>query len=224
MGEGDLRDDAKATAMTEACLLAQVAENNLIEFDEDLHRYTFEGLEYPSVTRILKDLGLIDMSFYTEAGLNRGTAIHTAIEYLLDGDLDWSALDERIVPYVLAFETFQRTTGFRVTHSSPTACRLADTIYRYAGTFDFAGFLADEKTPYLVDIKTGAIEPWCALQTAAYARCVPTKPIHRAGLQLREDGTYRFHPYSDPNDERIFLSAVSVWWWKNRNGGANGNM
>ena len=76
----------------------------------------------------------------------------------------------------------------------------------------------------LLELKSGAIEPWVGLQLALQNECLP-KRLPRFALQLKPDGTYRLHEFKDPNDRNVALAAVALWHWKNNNlkGGSNGN-
>ena len=66
------------------------------------------------VTDVLRAAGLRDgMRFKSDAERKwyfaRGTAIHHATVLVDRGTLDWSTLDERIVPFVRAYEKFITT-------------------------------------------------------------------------------------------------------------------
>ena len=83
-------------------------------FDESEHKYYIGEMEVPSVTSILKDVGLIkDNGYYTEASRIRGKAIHAAIELHLKNNLDRDSLDPRILPYLDGFERFEEDTHFK---------------------------------------------------------------------------------------------------------------
>ena len=50
----------------------------VIKLDRETHTYT---PNLPSVTEILRSVGLIDATWYTEEARQRGTAVHLACEY-----------------------------------------------------------------------------------------------------------------------------------------------
>jgi hypothetical protein len=78
-------------------------------FDEKLHLYRNpKGTIVPSVTQIFTLLGFSDYSMIKPATLEwkrlYGGAVHSALEYLVAGDLDWDSLDEIIIPPVAGIE------------------------------------------------------------------------------------------------------------------------
>ena len=70
------------------------------------------------------------------------------------------------------------------------------------------------------DRKTGVPQRSTALQLAAYARCVGVRLRMEVGLN--GDGSYVRERdvtfYTSPLDEKIFLSALAVFNWKNGGG------
>lgn len=186
-----------------------------LTFDETAHRYTLDGRELPSVTRVLRDAGLIDCSapWFTEAVRDRGTFVHQAIALLVEGDLDWDTLDPGLVPYVQAFDRWRLDGGFIV-----EACelRLCDETLGYAGTADLLAKRWSGATgswvSYLIDVKCGAVPPSVGPQTAAYLRCLAHEGWRfRAVLNLRPDAAYRFDLLEDPEDEDDFLAALRLF-------------
>ena len=90
--------------------------------------------------------------------------------------------------------------------------------------------LADEPLPQLIgrssewaiiDLKTGAIQPWVALQLAAYvelAREAGSKSCKRYAVRISKNGKYsvKEFPVRDlRNDLGIFRAAVSIYYWRN---------
>lgn len=176
------------------------------------HRYWFDGRELIGVTATLKAVGLIDTEWFTEAAQLRGTYVHEACCLVDDNDL--GAIDPAIAPYVAAYETFLRDAKPDWAFIEQRVC---DPAMGYAGTLDRCGFLNGKWI--VADVKTGPESAWHSLQLAAYARLVPhasgLKP-DRYGLYLRADGTYRLRQFTNRNDERVFLAALSIAQWKQR--------
>ena len=192
-----------------------------LAFDAETHTYRLDGRVLPSVTQILKGAGLIDATWYTDESRTRGSYVHAAIE--MGDDLDLDTLDPVLVPYVQAWQTFLTQTG---------ACgfvkeqRIVDQTVGYAGTFDALLVLPGQRGTTLIDVKTGACPSWAPLQLAAYARAVvlglddDNLPLHRAVLELRADGTFRFiqiptNQYRE--DDKTWLAVVRVFQWKQQN-------
>lgn len=205
--------------------------------DEKEHIYKLDGRLLPSITDTLGDQGFVDYSFLSERDrpfyLRRGTAIAEATRLYDLGILDWKSLREIVEwngeqkPWNLgAMEAYLR---FREEFAEwePAAIEkpLYDPVYQYAGRpdrlFDTPSGLV------VVQIKKGKVERWVGLQTAAEARLFEQKSYgrikRRFGLELRSDGTFKakrdLTPFKDPNDIKIFLSALAVLKWKKIHGG-----
>jgi len=108
-----------------------------VEFDEESHVYTYQGNKLPSVTGILKDEGFIDDTWYTDWAREKGSHVHTAIEYDLAGELDeGDSFDDELRPYLAAFRKFMAESGFKVQRSEIPQM---STTYHYAGKSDLFG-------------------------------------------------------------------------------------
>lgn len=184
-----------------------------LQFDADCHRYSLDGVELPSVTTVLKDVGIIDTSkpWYTDHQRDRGKAIHAACEYIDSpdlGGLDWGSLDERITGYVRAWQTFLVESGAKVLNVEQ---QLHSPAYGFAGTVDRVLHWQGQRT--VVDIKTGQPGAWHSLQTAAY-QILDGYATARACVHLRDDGKFRVHvhPIRDAATDRArFLAALSTY-------------
>lgn len=181
-----------------------------LTFDSQSHRYFANGKPVLSVTQYLKLAGFVDDEWYTDEGRKRGQAVHVAIHYLNENDLDDSTLHSIVRPYVAAYRKFVAETGFvpcLIEH------RIYDDVYGYAGTLDVTGTWKLSDGLILPDYKTGAVADHVALQTAAYAACL-VKPHRRYALKLNQDGTYRLQEFKDPNDIKIFRAIVATVNWR----------
>ena len=60
------------------------------------------------------------------------------------------------------------------------------------------------------------------VQTAAYSAALPQdrrkKERRRYALQLKGDGTYRLHPFTERTDFDVFVSCLNLYGWKTRHG------
>lgn len=178
-----------------------------LTFSPDNHEYTLDGIVIPSVTQVLKESGLIDTTWYTDGGADRGTKVHQVLHYYDEGDLDLESVDDAIRGYHVAYAKFCCDSGFipeLIEH------RVCHQTYRYAGTLDRTGTMNGNKV--VLDIKTGQVQPWAALQLAAYAYCFwPVQYQHqRYALEVRPDGTYRLTHYKDPNDIKCFCRSLII--------------
>lgn len=193
-----------------------------LAFDEAKHEYTLmpENRVLPSVTTVLKEQGLVDYSMIPQeilqAASKRGTAVHRAIEYFLDGDLDDESIDPRISGYVDAARRFLREAGVQVRRRE---CQVFHAC-GYAGTFDVDGLIGND--PTVIDWKTGIILPGHAIQLAAYANCLDRpRSFRRLAVKLNDDGTYRVHEFpknETMRDVQIFMSALACMNWRQEKG------
>lgn len=181
----------------------------MLRFDAEKHLYWWGERPMVSVTQALTEASIIDPRWYTEEARIRGTAVHKACELLDRDDLIFESLHPQIRPYVEAYLKFKQETGFiaeLIEH------RVYNETYFYAGTLDRTGWIGKERI--LLDLKSGAIEPWAALQLSGYQGCL--KPRYaRMALPLTDSGKYgRPIEFKDPNDFNVFLNAVGVAHWK----------
>lgn len=190
-----------------------------LRFDAAAHRYWTGTRELLSVTRVLREAGLIDGAWYTETARERGAALHALTETIDRGEStgEWIDADVASVlaPYLDAYRTF---LGDATPVWTGIETPAADLALGYAGTLDRWGTLQGD--PVVMDIKTGTIPPWAPLQLVAYARLpLDGDAIRRRRLvvQLLPTGRYTVREYPVVNfgrDERIFLSALAIAQWK----------
>jgi hypothetical protein len=206
-----------------------------LEFADLNHAYLLDGVRVPSVTQILQATGaMIDFSKIPQpillAARDRGSAVHRAAHYWLEGDLD-------VVDF---FATFPEYGGylqslmalFATGRLTTVACerRVASPLYGFAGTFDWVG-LFDGKAA-LLDWATGAPSDVAKdLQTSAYevaARewaSLGEDPLladflskharlQRIAVRLDKTGALpKLETYTDPNhfrEFRVLLEAQQI--------------
>lgn len=183
-----------------------------VSFDEVKHKYSYEGLTLPSVTQILSAVGLPDLSIIPAVTLQwkaeLGTMVHLATELDDQNELDYDSLDDRIIPYLEAYQRFKDESAFEVKEIEKI---VFDPVLGYAGKLDRFGVMRGK--PALLDIKTGTFDPLSVgPQTAAYAK--PFGKCNRYALQLKDDSSYKLHRLNNDNDFNIFLSALNLYKWK----------
>ncbi|MCZ4315136.1 hypothetical protein O4H66_17150 [Comamonadaceae bacterium G21597-S1] len=187
----------------------------MLTFDEATHTYRYSGQVVPSVTQILRpmmDLDHVDPDLLRRASAF-GIAVHAACELDDRMELDESALDPALRPYLMAWRKFCREHGCsweliesRVYHPS----------LRYAGTLDRHGFCDGYRS--IVDIKSGtALYPSVGPQLSAYAHAHAQEigQPSMAGVYRRYavrlfDGGYELKQYTDPTDFSAFASLVTL--------------
>ena len=192
-------------------------------FEPLSHTYTFDGEVVPSITQVLKHsagAGLYYGNGCPEAladfGKDRGTKVHQACQYLVEGVLDLDTLDPVLVPFVGAWDKWLKESGFQPVFVEEPEIRLSPV--RYAGTPDYIGKL--EGVWAVVNLKSGtsSIPRWVGLQTAAEGHLRSDAVIpRRIGLQLKPDGSFKMREF--PQDEFLgdldcFVAALKIYEWK----------
>jgi hypothetical protein len=181
-------------------------------FNQETHQYFKGGVELPSVTRILSDMGFVNKTGYTPETAKRGSYVHKATELDDHGELDEASIDDIILPYLTAWRAFKRESGVIIREIEKPVC---NDIYRYAGTLDRICELNGKEA--IIDIKSGNIDKWVGLQLAAYAMAENKPNIQRYAVQLQADGKYKCCNFTDTNDRNIFIAAVACYHWQHNN-------
>lgn len=180
-----------------------------LEFNEATHQYAWAGQLVPSVTQILKpmgDYGGIPPAVLAKAA-ERGTAAHLATELDDAGTLDPDSISDEIRPYLEAWRAFKRERGAVILESEKKVYSLT---HRYAGTLDRVLAL-DDGSEWMVDIKTSkTIKAAAGPQTAAYHAAYGLAHLRRAVVQLNNDGTYRFHEFTNGRDWVVFQACLLI--------------
>jgi hypothetical protein len=186
-----------------------------LRFDPVSHRYWLGAREVLSVTQILREAGLVDATWFTDAARLRGTLLHRATEAVDHGEAV-TTLTAALEPYLAAYAAFVRDAR-PVWQGIEQP--IADGALGYAGTVDRWGTLSGD--PAVVELKTGTVPAWTPLQLVAYGRLELGEPRvarrRRLALQLLPTGRYAIREYPLVNfgrDERVFLAALAVAQWK----------
>ncbi len=195
--------------------------------------YRVEGVRVPSVTEILKIVGLSSFdnvdADVLEYARQRGEKVH-AICDAIDNDLMWidDPMAAELKPYIAAYLKFKHETGFQSVHSERV---VVSKTYRYAGTLDRAGVMPlwnqKKDQVVVVDLKAVAeVGRATALQTAGYALALSETTGHenlgRAAVQLLPNGKYSLHPYAGAKaDVNTWLACVRIAHWQLGNGVAS---
>lgn len=199
------------------------------EFNRKDHRYTVDGRDVISNTDVLARVGFVDYSMLPpdrrEEALRRGTLVHEATAMLDKGqrwkDREWPPYMQF---YVKAWMAAKKEIKFRpIVIEEP----FIDPVYHAATCPDRFGWSKFGWTT--IQLKTGPVDDWVALQTAFEERCVVlnldnqalrelvcalTSSPNRFGIELRPDGTYKITRFEDPMDIRVFLGVLGGERWK----------
>jgi len=200
---------------------------NNFQYDPEHHRYMLDGKVLAHCTSILADANAVDSTYWDEDCRNRGSAVHKAIQYAAEGDLDYESIDESIAGHVKAHSVFTKTSGFKPLLIEAPGYH---PRYLYGATPDSVGFLNGKLG--VLEYKSGKVEKWTGLQLAAGAEVIEwmigyekVKDIimeakkrqgflWRWGVELAADGRPHLTTFKDRNDFRRFLSCLDVSNWK----------
>lgn len=185
-----------------------------LTFDPRTHTYYFESKPIPSVTDILRP-ALTWFSVRSEAAAERGDRVHQACEDIDSGFEP--ELDDESEPYVRAYQRFLGEANVEIVASEFRAFHPA---MRYAGTIDRVIQVNGELE--ILDLKTGVTAPWMGMQLAAYSealyvQCALATRPKLVVLQLKDNGDYRLHEFTDINGHYDgFVALRRFWGWRQK--------
>jgi hypothetical protein len=181
--------------------------------DLEKHEYHLGDDQLDSITDCLKGAGVVEVAFATDHDLWVGTATHRAIELYNKGTLDLDTLDPDLRNRIDAWREFLALTGFKVKESEKS---VYSPILRVAGTLDVLGDFPDGAEG-IVEVKSGNVAKWCALQTAGQDILLGGKHRRRFGLKVPRYGKAVVTPHRNPDDYAVFMACVTVAHWKRSN-------
>ncbi len=179
----------------------------MFRFDPSVHAYidVTTGAEYPHITSLLKQAGLVDDTWFTPESRERGSVIHRwSTEY------DLGAVSREDI--LLVDEP--KYKGWFAAHVSamdviqPTWKHIEEPFvhedFHYGGRPDRAGFVHGAIS--VLEIKSGAPEDAHPIQLALQAMLVesvvglPADTIQRYGLYLKGNGRWKLEHYVNRRD------------------------
>lgn len=193
-----------------------------LQFEERTHTYMLDDKELSSVTEIIKPIQSYAgvPKHIMELARQKGNATHTAVKLHHEDDLDIESLDLQIVPRFDAWLQFLVDTKANIIGWEKPMC---SKIYQYAGMPDL--WFDIGKITYLTDIKPNSMFNWYPIQLSGYQQLLKEHEgitgVQRATLQLKDDGKYKFTPYSraqDAKDMSVFSSLLNIHQWRKNNG------
>lgn len=127
-----------------------------LEFMSEDHTFYGNGELLPSVTKILREMGLTPdgYNFIDPWYLRRGTFVHLVCEYFDKGTLCDDYDDESIIPYLEAYKTFRRDYSGKITGIEK---KLWHPKLKYAGIIDR---VIEGNTCYALHLKPGNKVPY----------------------------------------------------------------
>ena len=192
---------------------------------EGPHVYVVGGShELPSVTHLMRRVGLGFGGAAPQSALDRGRWVHDATTLIDEDDLDWISVPAEYEGYCRAWERVRREVPVEIVRSE---WRSYHRAYGYAGTCD--RIVQHDGVRQVLEIKTGDTTDW-QVQAAAYAELDahwrPGVPRAEIGLlvQLASDGTYRTAEASLADPWRTFVAVLQIADWLGRTGRADATM
>jgi hypothetical protein len=190
------------------------------DFDAETHTYTVDGVIIPGVTAIIgQALGLYDgvPSEILERASKRGIAVHAiteAADRLGTEIIVTSNSDDPFVSGCIG-GWYQFLEDHRP-HCLVIEHRVYHPTYGYCGTIDRVAVIGGEAG--VLDIKTTSeLHPETGVQLAAYleaAKLEFPQLTKRWAVQLKPDGTYTFHEYTNERDLATFLACLQIQLWR----------
>ena len=186
----------------------KVPELPELTFDEGPHIYRLNGVQIPSVSRLMEPLkascyaGVSDRTLAKAAG--KGTSVHNSIE-------NWIKFGIEDVPpehmgYFSGFREWWEKYRPIVVGSE---VRIYHKLLQYGGTLDLPCIINGELD--LVDFKTtyALLEMTCGVQLEAYSQALASHGLQvqkKHILHLKKDGKWEFaeFPAKDPVRWRVF--------------------
>ncbi len=195
-----------------------------------MRAYEIQGSLYVSVTTVLTvvnrpqlnkwrvDLGHEEADRQMNEAGDLGTSVHQLCEAIASGE-PWAAADERMELMANAYEDWFNTYVKKVLHVEKTCFH---PLYKYAGTCDAIVIIKGDRTPTILDVKTGkGLWPEIPLQLAAYQGALVTERIHAkrrlvVHLNKEKPGVIKTKDYYDESrDFRLFTYALELWRYFN---------
>jgi len=192
-------------------------------FDEATHTYTYQGREIPSVTRIIREVGM--SSFGNPTGTTRPMQIGKWIHEMLRLDLSNKLDESTLSPIMKMILNDVRAWAKRIDLKSLVLeTPLVHSLYRFSGTPDLIG-LAEEKLT-IFDWKWGEPRPSDLVQLAGYwllalncyedlPRPGQIMPVYLKALSRGQDPK-AIHGQDFIESISMFSSAQMIYRWKEK--------
>lgn len=188
-----------------------------LEFDEVARQYLLHGEERPGITRIFRDLNLVDTSFFTEEMREFGVLRHLVTELDDLGDLHEPSVDPRLVPTLHGWREWRQRTGFIPTHVEIRVY----SDFGYATIIDRVGFFPDRPGLTVINLKGPAVLPSYPVQLAAETRAFEERTgltvARRLSVHIGRDGQVKEREHNSNDDLSTWIAMLSVWRWRERN-------
>lgn len=195
--------------------MVKIPEMPELRFDEKSHIYRLDGVEIPSVSRVMEPLKASSYAGVSEKTLARaadkGSSVHNSIENWLKFGID--DIPEEHRPYFDGFLEWWNEYRPEVIASE---VKTYHKLMRYGGTIDLLAYIGGKLT--LIDFKTTyrLLEKSCGVQLEAYAQALASHGITVEAkhiLHLKKDGKWAYpeFPAKDPVRWRVYSALKCVY-------------
>lgn len=187
--------------------------------NDNNHTYKVNGISVPGCSEIVAQIDPDGSRWFTEESREFGRAVHAAVHYDLQHDLNENKVHPDVYGCVIA------ARGFVTDHDlvpimieQPVGCLMPHC----AGTFDTLFQVRDREEYWLPDWKSGGERPLFKVQLAGYAimlrHTYGIANVKRMAVYLQRNGSYRRPEiYAGPEDFDAFKGAHTIWNWKQKN-------
>lgn len=198
-----------------------------LELDLESHVYTLDGVRIPGCTQVLAAIGATpgfqwlnpqQLEFYRD----RGTAVHSCVEFSVRKSLDRRTIDPQVKGYLIGWERAQNDLQIEVLDldGEPfVEMPLCHPIYRYGVKPDVVAYVGIYGDSGPVEIKATSVHcPATGIQLGsqliAVRHVMPTIGKLRLGLRLLPDEPYYdAKVYTERSDEAVWLSMLNTYNW-----------
>jgi hypothetical protein len=184
--------------------------DNHLEFDQEHHLFRLDGRLVPSFTQSLVMSGLVDTTWFTEYGRQRGSAVHTATHYFDEGDLDPNYFNGEQSGYLEAWDNVSREFGFKWFAIEKPVYSIPLQV---AGIPDRVGMWNRDIFGLVCEIKTGKLYPITGIQLSLQQACIYPPPRHRIGIRLYNSGRYELKEFKSRHDWDVAKAALTITHW-----------
>jgi hypothetical protein len=181
-----------------------------VEFRPD-HTYAAPGgIVLPGLTSRLRRSGL-NYEFDGKGGfrdMSKGNAVHSAIHYALEGDLDESTCSEEELAHVHSAQRFIEREEIKIVRAEYA---VGSIEFGYATKIDL--YCIWRGKPTVANWKTGPSYRVYAIQSALEALIFSPQRPQRLGIHLSADGDAKPVHYTDRRDFDIAKAALTCAAW-----------
>lgn len=196
-------------------------------FLPDPHEYYLRAPRLWSPSGTFLQVRYSDNTYYTEESRHRGSYVHRATHLIDDGDTGiWKKIHHAYLGFVEAYCEFKQLWRFKPRmREVPLYCPAGQAIrmggttimlsHPYATTPDGEGLVQDGDEA-IIELKTGTMPWWTAIQTAAHEIGIhawdkdPRKTRRRLGVELKANGKFRVKEFDKDDDYHVWLGNLKT--------------